>query len=152
MRMRVDAPAHVCGPLEAIANGVGATELGIHVLAVDHLEAEIDAFVFGMGLDAIEQRRRRVFPLLVADAAALAAVGNDVPHAVGRARVDRGVQSLLDRVVQLGANRAVAQVEVLGTGGRAHQAIFLQRGPVLLPDEFETRRPCIGRDAAHLVE
>src|SRR5262249_36578800 len=75
---RVDAPTDFRAPLEMIEHRVGATEIRVGVLAVDDLDADGHALVFGVRLDAIQERRAVLSTFLVADPAALATDRDDV--------------------------------------------------------------------------
>src|SRR5262249_34824884 len=134
---RIDPAADVGAPLEPIEDGIGAPELRIEVLAVDDLDADGDVLVFRVRLHALQEPAAAVLAFLVADAAPLAADRDDVRPAVRRAPIDLLVHRLLDRVVQLGPDQAVADGDAHRRRHRAYEPVLLQRRPVLRPDEIE---------------
>ena len=137
---------------DVVADLIGAAQHVVRIAGVHVLEADLDALALRVRLDPIEERDGVVGAFRVRHAFPLSADGDDLRAAALHALIDVGLHLRLELVVDFLVNHAVGKRHRSGAGHRRDQAVFLERRPVLRPDEVEADAPEIGGDAALFVE
>ena len=120
-----------------IAHLVDAAEPLVFVLAVHHLDADGDAFVFRVAFHSIEEGCGVFQPLLMRHSLLLAADTDDVFASAGGALIDPVVKRLLQLVVEFLSNHAVFKTDRAGATHGGNQAIFLQCRPVVRSSQID---------------